>query len=339
MGKDSVPAAIYAAWERELKESVRDRLMPADARRLLAARAVSTTKLIGWLTAPDGRFGARPAAGRDAAAAPALDRAVAELTRRLGPEMDAWRYGQPRLKHVRSGIPLSDAVGPSCGPGWTSARSPAAATAGRSTTPRTTTTRPTAPPSGSSPTWPTGTGRSAPTPRGSRATRTAPITATSSPPGPRAEYFPVAFSRPKVEVGRGGADHAGALTRRPGSGADSGAAPGTSEAASRLAAPAGADPAQYASELITSPKPRVDMPARRRAGCRGHRPGAGGVAVDEVVVIPRPRVEGERLDRALDELAPSRRRSRRWRRRGGSCRRSGSTRPDNSPGGPCWCRC
>src|SRR5262249_7677671 len=66
MDRNSVPAAIYSTWERELKESVRDRLVPADARRLLAPRAVSTAKLIGWLTAPDGRFGADPVAGRDA---------------------------------------------------------------------------------------------------------------------------------------------------------------------------------------------------------------------------------------------------------------------------------
>jgi penicillin G amidase len=112
MGKDSIPAAIYATWERQLKESVRDRLVPADARRLLAPRALSTAKLIGWLKAPDGRFGADPIAGRDVLLLRSLDRAVEELARRLGPEMDGWRYGQARLKHVALGHPLSDAVGP-----------------------------------------------------------------------------------------------------------------------------------------------------------------------------------------------------------------------------------
>ena len=72
----------------------------------------STEKLIGWLTAPDGRFGAGPIVGRDALLLRSLDRAVEELARRLGPEMDGWRYGQARLKHVGIRHPLSEAVGP-----------------------------------------------------------------------------------------------------------------------------------------------------------------------------------------------------------------------------------
>ena len=112
MDKESIPAAIYAAWERHLKLSVRDLLVSGEARRLLAARSMSTEKLIGWLTAPDGRFGADPTVGRDDLLLRSLDRAVEELTRRLGPEMNNWRYGQTRLKHVLLRHPLSDAVRP-----------------------------------------------------------------------------------------------------------------------------------------------------------------------------------------------------------------------------------
>jgi penicillin amidase len=39
-----------------------------------------------------------------------LDRALLELEERLGPEMNGWRYGQDRLKHVVLRHPLSDAV-------------------------------------------------------------------------------------------------------------------------------------------------------------------------------------------------------------------------------------
>jgi penicillin amidase len=42
----------------------------------------------------------------------ALDRAVEELTRRLGPERNDWRYGQARWKHVLLKHPLSEAVDP-----------------------------------------------------------------------------------------------------------------------------------------------------------------------------------------------------------------------------------
>ncbi len=86
--------------------------MPGEARRLVAARSLSTEKLIGWLTAPDGRFGADPTAWRDDMLLRSLDRAVEELTHRLGPEMNNWQYGQTLLKHVRLRHPLSDAVRP-----------------------------------------------------------------------------------------------------------------------------------------------------------------------------------------------------------------------------------
>jgi penicillin amidase len=112
MGKDAIPAAIYAVWERHLRLSVRDLMVPGEARRLAAVRTLSTEKVIGWLTAPDGRFGSDPTAGRDAILLRSLDRSVEELTRRLGPEMNAWRYGQARLKHVALKHPLSDAVAP-----------------------------------------------------------------------------------------------------------------------------------------------------------------------------------------------------------------------------------
>src|SRR5205814_5134779 len=62
------------------------------------------------LTAPDGRFGPDPIAARDGLLLRALDQALIELERRLGPEMNHWRYGQDRLKHVALKHPLSDAV-------------------------------------------------------------------------------------------------------------------------------------------------------------------------------------------------------------------------------------
>jgi penicillin G amidase len=112
MRKDRIQPTIYSAWERHLKLSMRDLLVPAEARRLVPPRVLSTEKLIGWLTAPDGRFGADPTAGRDALLLRSLDRAMDELIRRLGPDRNAWLYGQTRLKHVELKHPLSDAVGP-----------------------------------------------------------------------------------------------------------------------------------------------------------------------------------------------------------------------------------
>jgi penicillin amidase len=112
LGKDSVPGAIYATWEKHLKISIRDLLLPREAHAIISAQSLSTEKLIRWLMTPDGRFGTDPTAARDALLLRALDRAVLELEQRLGPGINEWRYGQDQLKHVSLRHPLSDAVNP-----------------------------------------------------------------------------------------------------------------------------------------------------------------------------------------------------------------------------------
>jgi len=109
---DSVPAAIYVAWERAVKTLVWECAVPKEAREFFPVGSLSTEKMIQWLTTPDGRFGADPVAGRDAMLSRALDRAVIWLERRLGPDMSRWRYGQAAFKHIRLKHPLSDAVKP-----------------------------------------------------------------------------------------------------------------------------------------------------------------------------------------------------------------------------------
>ncbi|MDQ3949973.1 MAG: penicillin acylase family protein, partial [Gemmatimonadota bacterium] len=103
-----VPAGIYEMWQRRLSANVTALVVPAEARQLI--RSVSTKRLIDWLTAPSGVFGPDPAAGRDAVLLRSLDEAVAELTRRLGPDMSRWQYGQPGFKHALIRHPMSAAV-------------------------------------------------------------------------------------------------------------------------------------------------------------------------------------------------------------------------------------
>ncbi len=113
MGRDSVPAAIHATWEKAVRAAVWERLVPPEAREILPARQLPMGPMIRRLVAPEADvFGADPVAGRDALLLGALDRAVDELGRRLGPEMDRWRYGQPALKHATLRHPLGEAVEP-----------------------------------------------------------------------------------------------------------------------------------------------------------------------------------------------------------------------------------
>lgn len=109
LDKDSVAAGVYAMWQRRLLANTRDLLVPAAGRGLVQ---VSTKRLIDLLYAPDGRFGANPIEGRDALVARSLDEAVAELTTRFGPDMQGWRYGQAGYHHALVRHPMSNAVNP-----------------------------------------------------------------------------------------------------------------------------------------------------------------------------------------------------------------------------------
>jgi penicillin amidase len=68
------------------------------------------TRIISWLYAPDGRFGAEPAAGRDALLAQSLEEAVAELSKRFGSDMNQWKLGA--YHHATIFHPLSAALKP-----------------------------------------------------------------------------------------------------------------------------------------------------------------------------------------------------------------------------------
>jgi penicillin G amidase len=110
LDKDSVPAGVYGMWFRRVLANTRDVFVPAALRTAMGGNFVSTRRLIDWLHSPDGRFGADPIAGRDAVLVKSLDEAVAELTKRFGPDMPAWKYGQERYHHALVSHPLANVV-------------------------------------------------------------------------------------------------------------------------------------------------------------------------------------------------------------------------------------
>ena len=106
----SVAATIYVSWENALAAATWSIVVPEKAQAVFPRSALSTQKLIAWLTHPDERFGENPQALRDSVLSVALVRAVHDLERRLGPDMSRWQYGQANFKHVELKHPLSDAV-------------------------------------------------------------------------------------------------------------------------------------------------------------------------------------------------------------------------------------
>jgi penicillin G amidase len=110
LDKDSTVAGIYEMWQRRMLANTRAVVVPAAAREAGGQNLGSTKRLIDWLHSPDRRFGANPIAGRDALVARSMDEAVAELTKRFGPDMQGWKYGQERYHHALLRHPLSEAV-------------------------------------------------------------------------------------------------------------------------------------------------------------------------------------------------------------------------------------
>jgi penicillin amidase len=110
LDKDSVAAGIYEMWQRRILANVRDLAIPKEAREVFGN--IGMKKIIGWMNAPDGRFGTDPIAGRTQLLATSLEQAVSELTKKLGPDMSRWQYGQEKYHHALIRHPLGAAVKP-----------------------------------------------------------------------------------------------------------------------------------------------------------------------------------------------------------------------------------
>src|SRR5665213_89484 len=108
LDKDSIAAGIYEMFQRRLIVNVREAVVPEDARATIGNPAME--RIIAWMQAPDGRFGADPIAGRNAILVKSLGEAVAELTKRLGADMEAWELGAYHYARILS--PFATAVRP-----------------------------------------------------------------------------------------------------------------------------------------------------------------------------------------------------------------------------------
>ncbi|GAB4006915.1 penicillin acylase family protein [Spirosoma migulaei] len=97
---NSIAAAIYVAWEEQLKQAVYWQKVPKNAQPYL--KSLPSKRVLDALLVPT--------ASRDSLLLSCLDHAVAELTNRLGNDMDKWQYGQSKNKHITLTHPLSNLV-------------------------------------------------------------------------------------------------------------------------------------------------------------------------------------------------------------------------------------
>lgn len=106
--RDSVGAAIFNVWyHRHLRGLVVKKVVPAAAQQLVGQG--SSPNILRLLEAPDARLGSNPVQVRNELMREALQAAVADLTRKLGPDQTQWQWG--RLHHALFEHPLA-AVAP-----------------------------------------------------------------------------------------------------------------------------------------------------------------------------------------------------------------------------------
>ena len=108
LGRESVEAGIYVAWERRLTQLTYEQLVAPAERAALPT--IPFEVVLRAVTVPDGAWGATPLAARDALLVRALVEAEASLRERFGPEVGGWAYGRPGYKHVLIRHPLSGLV-------------------------------------------------------------------------------------------------------------------------------------------------------------------------------------------------------------------------------------
>lgn len=113
MDKNSIPAAIYAAWEKKILERAYPLLVPDKGRTVI--KTVSLKSTIRWIKTLKQKE-------RDSFFQICLEEAIQSLHKKLGDDLNQWQYGQPAYHHVLIKHPLSNAVNDSlrkvleCGP-------------------------------------------------------------------------------------------------------------------------------------------------------------------------------------------------------------------------------
>jgi len=97
VGTESTAATVYEFWLPEVVRRVSDLYVPAAGRSVFGD--LSTRKTLEKLAAPDAAFGPRPEQGRDALLLEALGEGMQKLRAKLGSDPAQWQWG--KLHHIQ----------------------------------------------------------------------------------------------------------------------------------------------------------------------------------------------------------------------------------------------
>jgi penicillin amidase len=108
LDKESIPAGIYIAWERELQRKMFEYFPDPEVQEVI--ENIQMTTLIRWMMNPETKFGRNAESKRDNYLAGTFITAVDGLSRRFGDNTAGWQYGQEKYKHVQITHPLGEVV-------------------------------------------------------------------------------------------------------------------------------------------------------------------------------------------------------------------------------------
>lgn len=105
---NSISAAIYVAWENQIRRMANERFIPAKGKGIVPG--IQMARIMEWLKTPDAKFGANPILGRNKFLSDAFSNGVDDLEKSLGTDMNLWQYGQKKNKHTYMQHALSEVV-------------------------------------------------------------------------------------------------------------------------------------------------------------------------------------------------------------------------------------
>ncbi len=104
----SVEAAIYVAFENQLRKLANETFIPIAGKEVIDN--IQMKKVMEWIEHPDDRFGANPTIGRNKFLFQAFVNGIEELEATLGEDMEKWQYGQEKFKHTYMAHALGSVV-------------------------------------------------------------------------------------------------------------------------------------------------------------------------------------------------------------------------------------
>jgi penicillin amidase len=105
---NSVEAAIYVTWEKAISRNIKPLVIPPAGTDAVGSVPLSCT--LNWIVTASTVFGSPSVEKRDAFLVSCFEEAVADLARKLGTDLKAWRYGQEKYHYVLIKHPLGNAV-------------------------------------------------------------------------------------------------------------------------------------------------------------------------------------------------------------------------------------